>query len=756
MANPDEEAQRRLVAIFRVEAQERLAALSSGLIELEKAEQPDRRGEILEVLVREAHSLKGAARAVSVSSIEAVAKALERVLSMLHQHELTGSVTLFDALHQGVDGVAGLLKSPAMDADGDTVRRLTDALDRAAAKPPEAAERPPTAQVLPPVAETPPETAAPAAERGVPPETARARVTETPLPRETVRIATDKLSALMLEAEQLLSTRLAEEHYVAELNTINREIADWRKALGRFRSAAARGTGPAPTEWLQEEAHRLKVLEGKLGRLERLAEHNLRALGTSLGNLLDDIKSVLMLPAATLLELFPKMVRDLSRAQDKEIDLTVAGGDIAIDKRVLDDMKDPLIHLVRNSIDHGIETPEARQAKGKSARGRLLVGIAPKDVGKVEITVSDDGAGIDADRIRASAVRRGLVAAADAEKLAREDVLALALRPGVTTSAIVTDVSGRGLGLAIVQEKVLKLNGVLDFETGLDTGTTFRMILPLSLSTFRGVVVRCAGRLFIVPTANVEQVLRTDRAAVKSVENRTTLAAAGQVLALVGLADALELAETPLPAAADKLRVVILSAANRRIAFLVDAIEGEQEVLVKPLGKQLARVRNVSGVALLGTGDVVPILNVQDLLISAVKRAAGGAPRMAAEVTPVVPRSLMVVEDSITTRTLLRNILESAGYTVQTAVDGVDALEQLREGQFDAVISDVAMPRMDGFELTARIRADPQLSALPVILVTALESREDRERGVRVGANAYIVKSRFDQSNLFETIRRLL
>ncbi len=504
------------------------------------------------------------------------------------------------------------------------------------------------------------------------------------------------------------------------------------------------------------EAQTLKNLEMRLGRLEKTSEHNLHAFSASLTNLLNDVKSVLMLPAATLLELFPKMTRDLSRAQGKEVELTMVGGELAVDKRILDEMKDPLIHLVRNSIDHGIEPPAERKSKGKPPVGRLTISITPRDSDKAEITVADDGAGMDAGRIRAAAVRRGLLSREEAEKLSRSEAHALALRPGVTTSPIVTDLSGRGIGLAIVQEAVSKLNGVLEFDTTVERGTTFRMRLPLTLATFRGVVIQCAERHFIVPTTNVERVLRCNRDAVRTVERRATLLVAGQVLSLVRLSDVLELAQRPAIESREYLRIIVVGAGNLRIAFSVDAVQGEQEVLVKPLGKQLMRVRNISGAGLLGSGEVVPVLNVHDLVASAVKWATGGAPRFVTEVIPVRPKSLLVVEDSVTTRTLLRNILEGAGYLIQTAVDGVDGLTRLREGRFDLVVSDVAMPRMNGFEMTARMREDPRLTELPVVLVTALASREDRERGIEVGANAYIVKSSFDQSNLLETIERLI
>lgn len=284
------------------------------------------------------------------------------------------------------------------------------------------------------------------------------------------------------------------------------------------------------------------------------------------------------------------------------------------------------------------------------------------------------------------------------------------------------------------------------------------MLLPLTLATFRGILVRASDAVFIIPTAKVIKTLRVRGDDIKTAENRDTITFEGRPISFVRLEHALEApVKAKKKAAGDTgfTQAVILGSAGRHIAFGVDEVLGEQEVLVKPLGAQLVRVRNVAGAAILGTGKPVPVLSVSDLLISAVKAApalrAAAAPEKDAK-----KQRILVVEDSITSRILLKNILEGAGYDVKTDVDGVDALTALKTEPFDLVVSDVEMPRMHGIDLTARIRADKKLSELPVVLVTALDSREDRERGVNVGANAYIVKSSFNQGNLLEVVKRLI
>jgi two-component system chemotaxis sensor kinase CheA len=342
--------------------------------------------------------------------------------------------------------------------------------------------------------------------------------------------------------------------------------------------------------------------------------------------------------------------------------------------------------------------------------------------------------------------------------LSEQESLALIFQSGLSTSPLITDISGRGLGMAIVREVIENLGGTIAVESRLGQGTTFRLVVPLTLATFRGVCVRVADRLFVIPTLALSRVVSAERNTIETVENRAALMIDGMPVMLVKLRDVLELPGPQTRAPGDKLFAMVLGAAERRVAFEVDEILGDQEILIKPLGRYLARVPNVLGAAVLGTGRVAPVLNSHDLLKSAATAArayTSGNPGQDDEALKH-DKSILVVEDSITARGLLKNILETAGYRVTTAVDGVDAWSTLRLESFQLVISDVEMPRMNGFDLTARIRADKKLTELPVLLLTALESREDRERGVDVGANAYIVKSDFDQERLLDVIRRLI
>jgi two-component system chemotaxis sensor kinase CheA len=312
--------------------------------------------------------------------------------------------------------------------------------------------------------------------------------------------------------------------------------------------------------------------------------------------------------------------------------------------------------------------------------------------------------------------------------------------------------------MAIVREKIDKLGGTISIQTAPDEGTTFRLLLPLTLATFRGILIQSGGQVFAVPTMNVERIGRIPREEVRTVENRETIQLNGKAVSLARLDEVLELPQKPSEEEEAFISVMIVSAGDKSIAFKIDEMLYEDEILLKSLGKQLSRVRNIAGATVLGSGRVIPILNVSDLIKSALKMSARGGRIAVAEngKKEAKTQSILVVEDSITARTLFVNILESARYNITTAVDGVDAFTKLGEGEFDLVVSDIQMPRMNGFELTEKIRADKKYGNIPVVIVTGLESPEDKKRGIEVGANAYIVKSSFDQSNLLEVIKRLI
>jgi two-component system chemotaxis sensor kinase CheA len=728
----DNDFLKRLLATFKIEADEHIRAISSGLIELEHATDPKRQTEIIEAVFREAHSLKGAARAVNMTEIETICQAVEGVFSSLKKKEISFSPDLSTIIYKATDNIEKILLTPQEKRHEETSsRELIQQLEGVSKGALHLQEVKPT-------------------------EVQEAFFVQKPTPTETIRISKTKLDSIFVQTEELLSAKQVARQRVEELREMKAKLADWEKG---------RRTSRLPTsEFWEGQADFIQSHLHNLAAMERSAEQDLYALSTMVDNLLEEVKKVLMFPFSSLLEIFPRFVRDLSLDRGKEVELVIRGTEIEIDRRILEEMKDPLIHLVRNCVDHGIEKPEERERKGKTRGGMIVITVSQKSGGKVEVSVFDDGAGIDLNEVKRSALKLGILSEEEAANLNDQKALSLIFQSGVTTSSMITDISGRGLGLVIVQEKVEKLGGTVSVETNGHKGTTFRLLLPLTVATFRGILVRVGESLFVLPTMSVESVLRLNGEEIKTVENRETIQFDGQAVSFVRLGEVLGLGTSALPRSgkgnkreSGKGPVVVLGSRGKRMAFSVDEVISEQEVLLKDLGKQLVRVKNILGATVLGTGRVVPVLNVSNLMKSAIEVST--APAEA--IVPLIEeearkKSILVVEDSITARTLLKNILESAGYEVRTAFDGKDAVTALRTEAFDLVVSDVDMPRMNGFNLTENIRADKKLSELPVVLVTALESREDRERGVEVGANAYIVKSSFDQSNLLEVIGRLI
>ncbi len=508
-------------------------------------------------------------------------------------------------------------------------------------------------------------------------------------------------------------------------------------------------------EFLEWNHTWVESLDTRLTTLSNATNRDQRTISGMVDHLLQDMKQVMLLPFSSILEIFPSVTREIARQQGKEVQIIMHGAEIEVDRRILQEIKDPLMHLVRNCIDHGIEAPEIRERRHKPRRGTINLIIAQRDSSKFEILVADDGGGIDVAKVRDMALRQGLISLESVERMSEQESATLIFQSGLSTDPLITDISGRGLGLAIVQERVEKLGGTITLESTQGRETSFRLLLPLTLATLRGLLVCSEGHTLILPLIHVERVARLSRSEIQTVQNRETIRLGGQAFSLVRLSQALELpVKSTTHDAAERLLVVILSAAEKRIAFWVDEIIGEQEVLMKGLGAQLARVRNIAGATVLGTGQVIPIINVPDLIKSAIRTIDLSAKGV--EALPTKDKHILIVEDSITARMQLKNILELSGYTVKTAVDGLEALMTLSMENFDLVVSDVDMPRLNGLDLTTRIRNDKKLAELPVILVTTLASREDQERGIEVGANAYITKSNFDQNKLLDAIRRFV
>ena len=578
-----------------------------------------------------------------------------------------------------------------------------------------------------------------------------------------VRVPADKLDTLLTRSGELLVARRRLEARAGELATVQELLGRWRaewagaaKLLGPILGAEEEDAAPGPIP--RRAARSIRRVGENLVRVEKDLERfaagltgDGRLLMSAAGRLDEEVRRVRMLPFAEACQGLERAARDVARAGSKGVELVIEGGDVQLDRSVLEGLKDPLNHLVRNAVDHGIEPPDRRRAAGKAPAGRVTVSAALRGA-QVEVVVADDGAGLDGEAIRQQARRRGLPEVPEGQ-----DPTHLVFLPGFSTAPIITNISGRGVGLDVVKSRLEALHGTIELASEPGRGTRFTLAVPLTLTTLRALLVSAAGQAFAVASTNVHKLVRVDPADLRPVRGREMLILGGAPLPVAALADVLDLPAREPARGAGKLLALVVAAGEGRMAFVVDEFLAEQEVVVKGLGPRIRRVRNLSGATLLPSGRVALVLNAAGLIRAAQARAAGASAfRTPAGAAPVARPRLLVADDSITTRTLEKSILEAAGYDVATAVDGEAAWALLQEQGADLLVSDVEMPRMDGFELTRTVRNSPRFARLPIVLFTSRASEPDRARGIEVGADAYIVKGAFDQGDLIETIAQLL
>lgn len=819
----DEDFLRELLSTFVAEAMEHLDATSNHLLDLEKGSEGAEAAHRWADVFREIHSLKGAARAMNLERVESVAHRLETLFGRARNGEITPTPAFFTLVYHALDVLCALVReaggltpsagdldvpdllaqleaattaaeipaaaeqqasgagnqaasglvqdAPPASSDAGEVVRADERAERVAQEASQPASAPDAARAAEPIA--PP--ASPARSDASPPSTGSG--TAVAPVEESVRVATSKLEALMAQMGELQVARLGGEQRGLELRALLDDVEaweaeQWARHAGPVPSGGAMlASGNAPgasAPFETDSAARLRDVANRLRSLQRRYDADQRRLTQVMAALQDDVRRMRMLPISTVFGLFGRMVRDLAHDLGKDVRLVIQGGETEVDRSVLEQIKDPLTHLLRNALDHGIESPQARAAAGKPRVGTITLSAAQHG-DSIIIEVADDGQGIDVARVRESAVRKRIVSPEEAQAMNDQEALWLIFRSGVSTSAIVSGVSGRGVGMDVVRDKVERLHGLIDVHSAPGAGARFTLTLPLTVATTLCLLVQVAGQTFAAPIANVTRIVRLGADAIGYAEGRAVIRPEGRPILLLNLAQILGIANhepqrsgrNGAGAASEGGAALILGSAEKRLAFRVDAVTNAQEVVIKALPKPFVRVSYLAGASILGTGEVVLVLNAADLLRATLPTAVAQAgPPIAVEETR--PRTIMVVDDSITTRTLEKNILEAAGYQVRAYGDGLEAWNALAaegcapDGLYDLVVSDVSMPRLNGFDLTLRVRADQRLKNLPIVLVTSLDSREDRERGVQVGADAYIVKAAFDQDNLLETIRRLI
>lgn len=760
----------RLLEAFHIEYREHLEAIRSLLDDLSRKTEGSGIAQLDETF-RRAHSLKGAARAVDLPPIEQVAHRLETLFARIRSGETKLDMALAAMVGRVLDSVedwvtANTAATPLPDMTG-AMAELDDVL---AGRAPSLA---PPIRPTPPLPAKPTPPPAPAYSPPAPPMAPVAPIlapaaveVDRPAPArvdETVRVRAVHLDKLLRATNELVTETMIQRQLTRSLVEIDRSLSEFDKQWRRVRKTASsmvREMGDH--ERSSQLDHNFEALEQSLRslvgdarssrRLQQRTGWTLRQLGSELQQ---EVRQVRMVPAESIFGGFRKMVRDLARDAGKQVDVHVAGLDVEADRMVLQGLKDPVMHLLRNALSHGVETPAQRAAAGKPPLATISLRFDVSD-GRLVTLVEDDGCGVDFEAIRRKAVERGALNEEEAAGLERQALLDLIFDPGFSTARQVDDLAGRGMGLSVVREAAAMMNGTVEVRRREPVGTCFRMSVPLSVSTQRLFLVECQGHVYALPTEGVDRLYRVKADDVGTVEGKSVVYLGEQQLPLLSLAHLLALGESSVKVTRNVVPLVVLKNGDRRVAVAVDSFLSIREGLVKDIGVPGARGTMVAGGMLMEDGCIALVLNPFEIVETFRK---SGSIRVLTTVEKPVERRIpviLVVDDSLTTRTLEKSILEAHGYQVRLAFDGLEALGRLRAEHIDLIISDIQMPRLDGFGLLQAIKSDSALKSIPLILVSSLEAREDRERGLSLGADAYVVKRKFDQKELLETIGQFL
>ncbi|RKY41561.1 MAG: hybrid sensor histidine kinase/response regulator [Candidatus Makaraimicrobium thalassicum] len=696
----------KFIGQFKSETREHIQKLNQGLLKLERAPASK---ELLEVLMREAHTIKGSATMMGYERITDIAHRMEDGFEKALKQGFMIEKAHFDLLFECLDTIEGLLEDkvtweakginrPYLEGLCGSVERIFSGEVPGKQKKEVMKERGKAKK-----------------EDTIPPVISSAAV-------ETIRVGTDRLNKLMNLSGELVISKI-------RLNELVRSLAEstgYREDIDKNTTALIR-------------------------ELQKADEN----IDFSTSNIQDEVMNLRMISVSYLFNTFPRAMRDLAREKGKDIELEIRGEDTRLDKTIIDEMKDPVMHLLRNAVDHGIEEPGVREGRNKPASGKIILHAYQKG-SQIIIEVSDDGAGIDVNKIREQAVNKGIISGERIAEMADEQIFQLLFTPGFSTKEHVTDVSGRGVGLDVVRERIAKLKGMIEVESKPGAGTRFIMKLPLTLAITESLLVVSGRETFAVPIDAIVETIRVTPKEIKTVETKEAITVRGHIIPLIRLNEIFGI--SPRGISEKKFfPVVVVQYVEKRAGLLVDRLLGRQEIIGKSLGKPLKKLKNIAGGTILGDGSIIFILNIPSIIESAegaVVKKPG--PEPARHPAKKKQKTILLAEDVLSTAMLEKNILESAGFSVVVARDGDEALKRVSQEKFDLIITDILMPKMDGFELTERLKKDKLYKDIPVIIVTTREGDADKRRGLKAGAEAYILKREFTSEGLLDILERLI
>jgi len=764
--NQDDVSNLSMLELFRIEAENQTAILTSGLLELERSSASPQQWEIL---MRAAHSFKGAARIVNFQTAVRVAHAMEDCFALAQQGKLELRQPGIDLLFRGIDLLGQISKHTEAgiarwDADhADELREFFDAL--ASFTP--ACETPAPALAEPAVPSSPANTdllrdsSLPAAAVLAIPEPYSHPVAahKHEYPERVVRLTAESLNRLLgLAGESLVESRWLRpfadslQHLKHHQTELSDKLADLHNGLSdEHLSERAEHQFAELGRKVVECQHFLTDRMQELDMFDRRSAHHSQRMYL-------EVLRTRMRPFSDGVRRFPRMVRDLARALNKEVRLEIIGENTQVDRDILERLESPLAHLLRNAVDHGCETREQRQRAGKSPEGTIRL-EARHSAGMLQVTVADDGAGVQLERVREAIMERRLTPPAVAEKLTESELLEFLFLPGFTLKEEVTEISGRGVGLDVVQSMVRSVRGNLRVSTQPGHGLRVQLQLPLTLSVLRALLVEVAGEPYAIPSTQITRALKLQRENIEVLESRHHFHFAGGQIGLLTAHQVFDCGDPQLPG--NDVPVVVLGDRNARYGLVVDRFLGERELIVQPLDARLGKVQDISAAALMEDGSPVLIVDVDDMVRSIEKLVSEGPLTKVQregllELTRRKPKRVLAVDDSLTVRELIRKLLSSRGYLADVAVDGMDGWHAVRAGHYDLVITDVDMPRLDGIELATLIKKDPRLKSLPVMIVSYKDREEDRLRGLEAGADYYLTKGSFHDETLLQAVVDLI
>ena len=717
-------------------AREHIDAIDQGLLELEKKGLSAE--DVINNITRNAHSLKGAAMTMGIDEIADLCHGMEDLIREIQEERAKFGPEIFDILFKANDANNAILESltdsSPVSVDITSIRgRIKGMISSEECIPGGYISQQDTEK----------------------PESA---TTTNRISYDSVRVPTKKVDRFLNIAVELVITRNRMQSFQEKLDGLEDLRKKEQSELTLLdRNLESHSTNLSLSASSMEQLHHLNHQGQELmGQFSEGLHESIDILSRLVDETQALVMDIRMLPVSLLFNPFSRSVRDLARERNKSVDLVIEGEETRIDKRAIEELSDPLMHLLRNAVDHGMESIEERKEVHKDKTGKIIL-RAFQDIDKVIIEVIDDGPGIDRNHITEKALEKKYLTEEDSKHMLDAEVFDLLFLPGFSTAEMVTELSGRGVGMDVVKTNVEKLNGSVEISSRVGKGTVVRIALPLTLATTRAFLVRCSNHILAVPVFSALQVLRLLPENIQTIKGREAIYWQGEIIPGARLDATLAFPEVPLKNSDEKISLLLLKHGGKKIAFQVDEVMGVEEIVMRNLGSHLGRLPVFSGSSILGTGEIALIVDVSRLFTAAQIKAGNiFLERNAFNAVSDTHQKILLVEDQMTTRLLEKSILEAAGFNVETAEDGTIALEKLEHTPFELVITDVQMPKMDGFTLTATLKKDERFSHIPIIIVTSLEREEERKQGLQAGADAFLLKKSFNQESLIQTIRTLI